>query len=234
MLALTLPAVGACGGFLGLSGDDGDDPIPTVNPDAALDGSNVGDASGTNDAPAPVDSGDAAVADGGRTERYVFVTSTMSGGNLGGLFGADQRCNQLANLGDAKLIGREFVALLSVGGGGVVTTAAGRLGGSGPPYERLDGTRVADDTAKLLSGPLLAAINITEKGALAGGPSGVWTGTNLGGTATGFDCGGWVEPDGPSGTFGVPSLVDGGGWVNAADGLCEEQRRLYCVERINP
>ena len=232
LVALALPALAACGAFLGLSGDDDDDPVPTRVPDAASDGSNVSDASGTNDAPAIDANEAAATVDAGPTERYVFVTSAVYQGDLGGLFGADQKCNQRANFGDARLQGRSFVAYVSVTGSSTIS-AATRLNPNGPPFKRLDGTIVAGNKDVFVTGPIVAPINVDENGA-GNISAGVWTGTLSGGAPSGADCTAWTSAvaDAGTGTNGstLSNATFNGFWVNAGEEDCSESRRLYCVE----
>src|SRR5687767_9183566 len=94
LLALSIVALGACSSF-------GSNP-----PDDA--GANP-----TNDAGSPNDTSasdaDAGACDGASCLRYVFVTSQRYDGNLGGLVGADAKCQSAANAGSLQVLrGRTF------------------------------------------------------------------------------------------------------------------------------
>lgn len=87
-----------------------------------------------------------ALAQGGRGEMSFFVTSSGlgDGANLGGLAGADARCQQLAEAAGAD--GRTWVAYLSTQGANAVN-ARDRIG-TGPWYN-VNGTLIAENTAAL-------------------------------------------------------------------------------------
>jgi hypothetical protein len=124
----------------------------------------------------------------------VFVSSVGYGGNeLGGLSGADAKCQALATA--AKLQGT-FKAWLSDS----KTDAASRITTRNQPYILVDGTLVASDWKELTSGFLLTPIDKIETGAPLPTPFGtdlgvdVWTNTNIDGTKARTDpvCGDWT------------------------------------------
>jgi len=92
--------------------------------------------------------------------KLVFVTSQTYTGNLGGLAGADAKCQTLAH--DANLPGT-YQAWLSDSTGSPSTLFAQ----SQVPYQLVDGTVIADNWADLVDGELLAPINLTESGGAA-------------------------------------------------------------------
>ena len=125
------------------------------------------------------DAGDAGTRWG---PRRVFVTSTRSRGDLGGLAGADSTCNALASA--AGLAGT-WVAWLSAQG----TSAIDRLSSDGPWY--LVSVDLAVTSKLDLSNDDLAhPIDRDENGALVHSAA-VWTGTRRGKLQFN-DCGGWT------------------------------------------
>ncbi len=91
----------------------------------------------------------------GCASKKVFVTSETYTSNLGGLAGADQKCNALA--ATAGLSGT-YMAWLSDSSAGPDT----RFTRSDIPYALVDGTLIASDWDDLVDGALLAAITRTE------------------------------------------------------------------------
>ncbi len=154
----------------------------------------------------------------------VFVSSTTSAGNLGGLDGADATCQQLAN---AEGLGGLWVAWLSIAN----VDAIDRLKGNGPFV--LVGTNevVATSRAQLTSGNLQNDIERTESGTQV--PASVWTGTDPDGTAAASNsfCSGWT--DATNGSFGQTGFTQetDADWTNANQIFCNLDARLYCFEQ---
>lgn len=195
--------------------------------------SSSGGSSGSNggDGAPPSDSG--GTPDTGDEPRpkftTIFVSSAVYPANLGGLEGADQKCSALAQA--AGLGDRGFVAILSV----VLTNARDRFQTDGP-IALVGGTVVANSSADLWDGALLARINHDEYGATVNGV--VWTGTDSDGItdrgATGC-CGGWTSTAvGGLAEIGRTDRVDVG-WISAYDrgptvnGCDNPGFRIYCV-----
>lgn len=84
----------------------------------------------------------------GRCTARVFVTSKLFKGNLGGLSGADQKCQSLA---DAVDLGGQFRAWLSDASTPITTRFQAPAGG----YVRLDGVVIANDWSELAVGKTL-------------------------------------------------------------------------------
>jgi hypothetical protein len=182
-----------------------------------------------------------ASTDAGPTERIVFVSSVLYDGNLGGLAGADSKCQGLA-IG-AGLPGT-YKAWLSDS----ATSAFVRLTHSAVPYVLVDKTVIANDWTQLTSGSLLSKINLTEKGQTP--PAGTYTCGNTNQTVwsntlkTGGifsmvnNCSGWTS-NAPStahvGSFNYKTfnwtdfcvfpVPDGG------TGGCEKTSALYCFQQ---
>jgi hypothetical protein len=172
--------------------------------------------------------------------KRVFITSTTYTGDLGGLAGADAKCQERANAG---ALGGHYKAWLSDS----TTQAKARLTHARVPYVLVDGAPVAKDWAGLVSGTLLRPIALTE---LAGPPTLtarplgcgdflVWTNTKEDGTAASADrsCRDWT--DGTSG----PGPDAGAVWGMAdSESLwssecktelagCNGSFPLFCVEQ---
>lgn len=181
--------------------------------------------------------------------RRVFVTSQVYTGNLGGLAGADAKCQTLA---DAAGLGGTYKAWLSAS----TISAAERLTHVGAPYVLADGvTVVAKDWEHLVNtyggGPPLAhAIDRTETMGPAptqenfcGGVTPiplVTTGTQWDGSlyAIGcmsgkcYTCDDWTTTAG-AGLWGMASVTDNG-WTHICEGVpgsCAHQAALYCFEQ---
>jgi hypothetical protein len=168
----------------------------------------------------------------------IFVTSALYSGNLGGLAGADAKCQALAT--GAGLDGT-YKAWLSDD----TTTASARLAHSTVPYVRVDGTVIASDWSQLTSGFLTNAIMKTEtntappftNSACVGGPGPiVWTGTNSDGLRSGTpffiqNCAGW-SANGTIALVGRASLTNSG-WTNECSfQQCNtEVAALYCIQQ---
>ncbi len=217
--------------------------------DAALDGASdvvtqdasISDASdASSDASPPeggkgkVDAnvGDADAGDGAAASKVVFVTSATYSSNLGGLNGADTKCQTLAT--SANLTGT-FRAWLSDS----TTAASSRLTHATVPYVLTDGTLVAADWNGLTSGTLQAAILLTEaKGvpptsATTCGTSAVWTGSSTSGSPAGAYCANWagVALDGGTGGVAGNATSTSNNWTDDCTAACTGQAALYCIEQ---
>jgi hypothetical protein len=154
----------------------------------------------------------------------VFVTSTIYEGNLGGLSGADQKCQASAG---AAMLGGTWVAWLSQDGLNAPTRMA-----QNRAWYRVDGTTlVFPDNASLASGPqnpILTDENGTDRTDQV-----VWTGTLAGGMASTLDWTNWTGVDETTEiTSGVASEI-GSGWTDSTiTGVqCHFQLAIYCFEQ---
>src|SRR5207253_8618214 len=77
---------------------------------------------------------------------------------------------------------------------------------------------VSDGNAWWL-GPHKLAINYSAAGTfVSSNPPYVWTGSKIGGSASGIDCGSWKDQAAPQGgSFGV-ATVSGQGWLDSQNG----------------
>ena len=163
--------------------------------------------------------------------KLVFVTSQDFNGKLGGLAGADKKCQRLA---DSAGLGGVFQAWLSDEDASPTTRFQTLSLG---PYFLLNGVMVAANFVDLLDGSLNAAIGITERGGtVTARTSIVYTATGPDGTFVGqppdASCSGWT--DGISGLGPVTGSTRrraGGRWTTASGSECVSPRRLYCFEQ---
>lgn len=119
----------------------------------------------------------------------VFSTSLGYPGNLGGLAGGDQKCNDRAA---AASLGGNWVAWLSTTGVGG-ENAIDRIVATGPFVRATDpSTTIATDKTQLASGTLQNAILYDEFGNAPGNPS-AQTGTTSAGVAASNNCDNWTN-----------------------------------------
>lgn len=152
------------------------------------------------------------------THNVAFVTSEeFVGKELGGLVGADQRCQEAA----AGLPANTYIAWLS----DPTTDAVSRLEGA-RGWVRPDGEPVADEFTELaMRGPRVPLV-VTEQLDDVRGFAEVWTGTDSQGQKHPSTCVGWTG-DG-LGLIGDPSLALSAFTTFDARG-CDQARRLYCL-----
>lgn len=171
--------------------------------------------------------------------KRIFVTdTTYVGGFLGGLAGADQKCE--ARAAAAGLAGT-YKAWLS----DRTVSAAGRLTHSTGAYLLVDGSMVAANFDGLVSGTVQRAIDLDPFGAtytaptkcsVVGGLAAVWTGTGSNGSlaAANLTCVDWTK-DMQDGLIGNGSVGNAKGttkWTHSNCALsCTDTAALYCVEQ---
>jgi hypothetical protein len=155
----------------------------------------------------------------------VFVTSQTFTGNLGGVSGADNICQSLAD--NAKLGGRWGVWLSTSS-----INAKERI--VDEAYFLVNSTsRVSEDKSDLTDGSLISAISLSETQASIDGL--VWTGTLENGTGSGINCSNWTSSSSAiSGQVGN-SNESNSSWtsseVNTANS-CNNSYHLYCFEYL--
>jgi WD40 repeat protein len=179
----------------------------------------------------PVTNGGGNCAGGAsRPERAVFATIARFDGNLGGLAGADAKCQAEADDPGSIVPAGTYLAWLSDGTDSPET----RFTKSAHPYILPDGTKLAEDFIDLTSGSILRAPDIDP----AGKPLGLiryWTGTNPDGTTTKFflTCDGWTA-DPVTNFIGMAgSLRNGPSLWSSSDpaSACSEPHRLICFQQ---
>jgi hypothetical protein len=173
--------------------------------------------------------------------RYIFATSGLFDGNLGGLDGADQKCQDAAF---AAGLDGQYLAWLSKVGGPIIGEPA-----SGPlhrfvrhhvPYVRPDGIQVADHFGDLVDGTLDNPISADEfGGTIFEGTA--WSSTSANGTPVGggnplqSTCGNWTTNAFLTtatfiATIGAVDFT----WSSPGAGIgtpCTQRRRLICVQQ---
>ena len=124
-------------------------------------------------------------------EKTVFVTSVRFNGNLGGLKGADDKCQAQADDPASIVPSGTYLAWLSDGTDSPNT----RFTKSSHPYLLPDGTGIAENYTDLTDGSIQHFINIDPTGKTVS-RSYIWTGTNEDGTTFPLfrTCNGWMNP----------------------------------------
>jgi hypothetical protein len=165
----------------------------------------------------------------GVTTKCVFLTSGYWTGNLGGLTGADEKCQTAAENGMPVLHGKVFKAWISDS----VTSAADRLTHSTVPYARVDGVLVAMNWTGLTTSYPDWPINIDENGNWQPDIPGAWTNTIPDGTLrfTEYTCSDWTADTTGWATVGFPNVSRSGEWTRGQDYGCNEPASLYCFEQ---
>lgn len=165
------------------------------------------------------------------SDKRVFVSSTTYSGNLGGLSGADSKCQERANVAN---LGGTWKAWLSDG----TTSAASRLVQSDAPFNLINGTIVANSWADLTDGSLQNPITISELGTAVSAGYQVWTNTLASGQRRleTTDCANWTSGAASlRGGFGTPYFQDLRWTEEDPIGLdCDLPSYLYCFEQPNP
>ncbi len=155
----------------------------------------------------------------------VFVTSATYNGNLGGVSGADSKCQALvANISSLNGTWKAWISVLG-------NDASARLIHSSVEYRLVDNqTKVADDWNDLTDGTLDARINMSQLGQYVA-TSNVWTGTNITGTAISNNCILWTNSTlAVNGGRGLTSSVSST-WTVGSTSPCASSIRLYCFEQ---
>ena len=169
------------------------------------------------------------------SQKIIFVTSTIYQANLGGLLGADAKCQARAAAGGLP---GTYMAWLSDATG----SPSSRMTKSLMPYVRPDGTKIADNWADLTDGSILLTINQSE---LLGpaptsnfcGPNGapVWTNTNPAGNQQDANgsCNNWTGGNAGS-SWGSALHVDTF-WTHwCTGGACNNdfyKAPIYCMQQ---
>jgi hypothetical protein len=163
-----------------------------------------------------------------RCVRHAFVTYASWSGTMGGLAGADGKCQTDADE-SAIATGKLFKAWLS---NGVNVSPDTRFKKSTVPYVLVDGTEIAKDWADLTDGSLAAAITLSAKGiAVDVSPTlVVWTDTTSQGLGiAGKECMSWSSTVLTGKVGNLTSKTSG--WTDGATQTCDKQAHLYCFQQ---
>jgi hypothetical protein len=185
----------------------------------------------------------------GTDPKIAFVTSTLYTGNLGGVAGADQKCNERAKAGSQPGTYRAWIS-------DDTQSPSTRFSMKGGPIRLVDGSELAKNWADLLSNGLTRFFNITELGtrpAKATAPPGatlpacsdgtinafVWSDTNTKGLRLAADrnCANWTTVK--NNKLNMGRWDDQKYWSayctqNANDEIdnsCETKAALYCFQQ---
>jgi hypothetical protein len=157
--------------------------------------------------------------------KYVFVTSTVHSGNLGGLVGADVICQ---NLADAAGLPGIYLAWLSDSDRSPSTRFTRPI----VPYVNTIGETVAAGWNDLIDGQLTNTIGYDENGVANGGV--FWSGTDINGNVAtiGWHCLDWTsDSNSQNGQEGVTSYTDAH-WTSLFGDSCDNNdRHLVCFQQ---
>lgn len=162
----------------------------------------------------------------------IFVGSLAFTGNMGGIAGADAKCNGMALIGG--LTGTYHAWL------GAKDGPADRMYHAPRPYVRTDGLQVAANWEQLTTGTLVGPIDKDESGkmvpmlpAVCGNSGAVYSNVGKGGTfVDGNSCTDWTSNAGiaNAGVLGPGGLMLGK-WTNFCQINCNTPGPIYCVEQ---
>ena len=237
ILALFSACLAACSTDT-FTGDDGGNPGDGGQKDAlviVLDGGDAGTEASDADAGEAKDG--VSEADAGPTFKRVFISSTKTQSNFGGLAAGDLICQTAAT---GAGLGGTWKAWLST----TTVSAASRLTHASVPYQLVDGTVIASNWLALTSGvPLKSAIYLDEHGTYVPFSETTqagytWTGTGTDGTSTTYTCSDWTISENCSmstnyvGTVGTDGNVDSRWTMRGTPACCTVQVfALFCFEQ---
>ena len=162
------------------------------------------------------------------TQHRIFVTSVDYDGNLGGLSGADSKCQELA---EAAGLEKTYKALLSSSSVDAKDHLA--LTGSIVAIDSDDSQIVIASTTENFwsvtsSNNLVAKINVDENGQVRTGQT-PWTGSSSSGEGSLNFCSDWASNDSVNeGDFGSTDSLDAT-WVENNFEDCNNLNPLFCV-----
>lgn len=157
--------------------------------------------------------------------RLVFVTSAVFGAQLGGVEGADAKCQDAA---DAAGLDGTFRAWLST----ATSSPMANFHQSATPYVRVDGVEIAGDWSDLIDGDLAAPLEVDEWGNVQnnGECGNVWTNTLRDGKPHDEDgCTGWTSLQ-DAALLGRSDITNYF-WTEGCVQDCLKQYHLFCVEQ---
>jgi len=165
-------------------------------------------------------------------EKTVFITSKTFDSNLGGLTGADAKCQAEADSPESIVPSGTYMAWLSDGTNSPNT----RFTKSSHPYLLPNEKKIAENYDDLTDGSILNTINLGPNGKPIGYQP-YWTGTNPDGTTASDDdyngiCGGWaVAP--PADKYGMNGHTSKKStlWTTDKGYPCRRTLKLACFQQ---
>lgn len=166
----------------------------------------------------------------------VFVSASSYDGNLGGVSGADAKCQAEADGAGLSGTYRAWIGTSTYSPADNWNATA-----RDKEYNLPDGANVADDWADLTDGSLDAPIDLRADGTnpyLGGEPNAgytaVWAAVASDGTYSNVqgNCSDWTSNSGGSayGDYGIRD-VSGSSWTGGDYGICDTLFRIYCFEQ---
>ncbi len=221
--------LGLLGGLFACGGDDEGDTTSSTSGSGTGGGASSSATTATSASSSATTSGSTSSASsgggggGGSGSRRVFATSATYAGDLGGIAGADAKCQALA---DGAGLGGTWLAWLSDLG----TSPGARFVHSTVPYALVGGSTIASDWTDLTDGTIAVPIDHDETGTAlpAAETTRVWSGTDAAGAPIGGNCSEWTLAGG-GGTYGSTTATDAT-WAFTTGNGCDNLNRLYCFE----
>lgn len=208
---------------------DCDDSSATINPDATETADLV-----DQDCDGTVDNG----------FKYVFVTSAVYDGNLGGLAGADAKCQAQSSSVGSIVPSGTYKAWIATGDGDAPVDLHNH---STDSYVRPDGVTVAYAWGDLIDAQIVNPINTDQTGILVqeyGRPDGnvmVWTNVQFdgdynqpqAGEAGPFydQCSGFIHNNNSDAAITGSSTWTTSDWTDASVANCSDTAHLYCFQQ---
>ena len=169
------------------------------------------------------------------TRNYIFISSSTSSGNLGGLDGADATCQSLANA--STLPQGVYKAWLSSS----TIAAKDRLAQSDSPYYLPNGALFANNWSDIVTHNFAftlgsgSGIDVDENGNKIANPQYIWTNTtedgSISNTAASSHCVDWSSAAG-TGAIGKNDQDTNEDWTAERNLTCAATTlRLYCIQQ---
>ena len=166
--------------------------------------------------------------DDGPTEKTIFVTDSTYTGNLGGISGADDKCQSAADNAVPPLPGI-YKAWISRSGVPSVPTRPS-FQKHDLPYKNVDGSLVATSFNDFLDNVFSGIIKSITGSSIT---IRAWTGTNDDGSVDNLNCSDWSSNN--MDDFGIFGVNTGGtgiaDWSGDGSTRCSLLRSLYCFEQ---
>jgi hypothetical protein len=157
--------------------------------------------------------------------KLVFVTKDTFPATLGGLAGADAKCQAAANTAG---LGGVWQAWLSDSTESPTTRWETLSWG---PYYDILGNVIAADFGDLTDGALRVPIERAQDNTIIGFPDNTWSNTRFtGARLTTTPCDDWTTTNGTASAGGIIGEIDTD-WTQGIATLCGSENHLYCFEQ---